>query len=192
MSRRFHTHDTRSPASRSARACLRAVLQSHGRVPNLLGMLAESPMALKAYVELSKTFATATLSPLERQVVMMTVTRLNASPYCMAGHSAISEATGVAGPCIEALRQGRPLGEPRLEALRRFTESTMYCRGRVDPTAWAAFDAAGYGNEQALEVLVGIALKVLSNYVSRMTGVALDEGFRHWAWPAADSGPDPT
>jgi AhpD family alkylhydroperoxidase len=173
-----------------ARAYLRKLQARIGFVPHLQALLAESEVALRAYGELAALYGAATLTPTERQVVMLTVTRRNGAPYCLAGHSAVAEATGVAVAVILALREGQPLPDPRLQALRAFTDAAHGGCGVVDDTTWAAFDAAGYSRQQALEVLVGITLKTFSNLASRMTGVALDEGFRTWAW-TADHGHTP-
>jgi alkylhydroperoxidase family enzyme len=185
----FRVHTAKSPASRGARAYLRALEQRRGFIPNLFGLLAESETALKLYGEMSQLFGQSTFTPTERQVVLMTVTRNNAAAYCMAGHSAIAEAQGDLPQLIRALRDGVPMADRRLQALRRFTEAVLVCRGRVGPQEWREFEAAGYGREQALEVIAGIALKVLSNYASRMTNAALDEGFRHWHWQADEPTP---
>jgi AhpD family alkylhydroperoxidase len=179
---RFPIHDARTAPTRGARAYLRSVRDRRGFVPHLYGALASSETALKVYGELSKFYSASSLTPTERQVVMMAVTRLNLASYCMAGHSAVAEALGVLPECIGALRTGKSLDDPRLEALRRFTESTYYCRGRADNGAWTAFESAGYTPTQALEVLVGVSLKVFSNFASRMTEIPLDEGYRHWVW----------
>jgi AhpD family alkylhydroperoxidase len=182
--KRFPLHDTRSAPTRGARAYLRAVRERRGFVPHLYGALAQSDVALRVYGELSRLYSESTLTPTERQVVMLTVTRLNVASYCMAGHSAVAEALGVVPECIGALRSGEPLDDPRLEALRRFTEAVYYCRGKADGAAWQAFETAGYTPTQALEVLVGVSLKVFSNFASRMTEIPLDEGYRHWSWRA--------
>jgi AhpD family alkylhydroperoxidase len=185
---RFAIHDPLSTPTRGARAYLRQLRTRRGFVPHLYGALASSETALKVYGELSRLYGGSSLTPTERQVVMMTVTRVNLASYCMAGHSAVAEALGVVPACIGALRTGEALDDARLEALRRFTEAVYYCRGKPDAAAWHAFEAAGYTPLQALDVLVGISLKVFSNFASRMTDIPLDEGYRHWAWSA---GPAP-
>jgi alkylhydroperoxidase family enzyme len=182
---RFRLYSRHNAPTRGAAAYLHAIERSRGLVPKLVAALAESEPALRAYGELSRRYAASALTPLERQVVMMTTTRLNAAAYCMAGHSAIAESLGLPREELLALRDGRALVDARLEALRRFTETAFYCRGRIDGATWNAFDAAGYGNAHALEVLVGIALKVFSNFASRMIAVPPDERFAAWSWTDA-------
>jgi AhpD family alkylhydroperoxidase len=185
---RFQIHQPNGAPAPGAREYLRAVHAARGHVPNLMAVLAESEAALRVYGELSTRYGEASLSLLERQVVMMTVTRLNAATYCMAGHSAIAAAAGMSAEQIDALREGHALDDARLEALRRFTEAAYYCRGKIDGGTWAAFGAAGYGNAQALEVLVGIALKVFTNFAARMTEVPVDPLFESWMHVPLEAG----
>jgi AhpD family alkylhydroperoxidase len=185
---RFNLYTPLSAPKPGARAYLRRTQRERGQLPRLFQALAESEPVLKAYGEASRLYAEGTLSLLERQVVMLTVSRLNAAPYCVSAHSAMAEARGVMPDIIVALREGHPLVDPRLQALRLFAEAALTHRGRVDALTWQRFEHAGYGNEQALEVLVGIALKVFSNYASRMTEVAPDDGATRWDWAPPTAG----
>jgi hypothetical protein len=48
----------------------------------------------------------------------------------------------------------------------------------------AIFLAAGYDKRQALEVLVGVTMKTLSNYANHLTDTPLNEQFAAEAWKA--------
>jgi AhpD family alkylhydroperoxidase len=178
----FPVLDAKSAPTRGARALLRQLQRRRGFVTNLNGALAASEVALRVYGEMARQYQQTSLTPAERLVVSLTASRLNQAAYCVAGHSAVAEATGMTRELIRALRRGAALADARLEALRRFTEAAYHGRGAVDEAAWRDFEAAGYQRPQALEVLVGIALKHFSHCASRMTEVTLDEGFRPWSW----------
>jgi alkylhydroperoxidase family enzyme len=51
-------------------------------------------------------------------------------------------------------------------------------RGRVEAQTIENFLSAGYGKEQILEVLIGVALKTMSNYTDHISPNELDEAFR--------------
>lgn len=80
-----------------------------------------------------------------------------------------------------ALRDGRPIEDPRLQALSQFTVAVVRGRGHVDEEV-KAFLAAGYQPPQVLEVLVGVMLKTLSNYTNHIAGTPLDDVFAARAW----------
>ncbi|WP_222872645.1 carboxymuconolactone decarboxylase family protein [Hankyongella ginsenosidimutans] len=90
-----------------------------GFVPNLHKILAESPAAHEAYSTLYKLATEKTnLTPVEVQVVMMTSNYHNRCHYCMAGHSMIMTMLKAPQDIITALREGKPLADAKLEALR--------------------------------------------------------------------------
>ena len=183
---RFKVHDARSAPTRGARAALREVQRQRGHVPQLHGLLAQSEAALRGYMELGAQLSKASLTALERQVVMLQANHFRQAPYCMAGHSAIAEALGMPLSWIEALREGQPVPDARTEALRQFTLGLLQERGDVSDAQWAAFNAAGYGTEQALEVILALSLKTLSNFASRMAALGPDTGLQPMAWQAPE------
>jgi hypothetical protein len=48
--------------------------------------------------------------------------------------------------------------------------------------ALSDFFAAGYTAQNALEVVLGVTMKTLSNYANHLTEPALDGAFKHEAW----------
>ena len=85
---------------------------------------------------------------------------------------------------IEALREGEPINNEKLQALRILVEHLHETRGFADDDAIERFLAAGYAKEQLLEVVVGIAAKTLSNYVNHLAETPVDEAFEGTAWDA--------
>lgn len=183
----YRIHDPESAPAASA-PLLEGVEKKMGFVPNILGALAESPAALKAYLGVAGAFETATLSPLERQVVMLVTSFENDCRYCMAAHSTMAAMQEVPAEVIDALREGGPLSDPRLEALRAFTRAMVRERGHTGPREREAFLSAGFTAAQALEVVAGIAMKTLSNYADHLMDPPLDPGFEAMVW----SGPPAT
>ena len=176
-----HTPETAPEASRPALAELKA---KRGFVPNLHARLAEAPAALQAYTGLVALVAASSLTPAEQQVVYMTANVIHECEYCTAGHSALARNAGLDAAAIEALREGGPLADPRLQALRAFTAAVVLERGRVQPGELEGFLAAGFTRAQVLEVLVAVAAKTISNYANRIAGTPLDAFMAKTAWVA--------
>lgn len=55
----------------------------------------------------------------------------------------------------------------------------MRGRGKVSAAAQAAFFAAGWQPQQVLEVVLGIAVKIMSNYTNAIASVPLDAVVQH-------------
>lgn len=174
-----HTLET---APVGSKPILEGAAQKYGFTPNLMAVLAESPTTLKTYGTLAGLFGETSFSPAEQQIISMTTSFENGCTYCMAAHSTISNMTGVPADVVESLRTGSAQADAKHEALANFTRSLVVNRGGSDAAALEAFLAAGYTKAQALEVLVGISQKVISNYANSLAQTPVDENFAGQAW----------
>ena len=181
----IHTVESAPEASREA---LRGAEEAYGFVPNLMGTMARVPSLLNAYWAVSKQLAATSLSPVEQQVVALAVSRHNECEYCMAAHSAVASLAGLPGEELDALRAGHRLGDPKLEALRAFTVAMVEERGHVSDAGIQDFLDAGFSVEQLLEVIVGIAMKTLSNFTNHVVHTPVDGAFQSFRWEAERSG----
>jgi alkylhydroperoxidase family enzyme len=92
---------------------------------------------------------------------------------------------GVSDDISDALRNGTPLSNARLEALRTFTLSVVRKRGNVDDSAVQAFLDAGFTQRHILEVILGISQKVMSNYTNHLADTPVDAPFKKFEWKKA-------
>ncbi|WP_341326671.1 carboxymuconolactone decarboxylase family protein [Methylotuvimicrobium sp. KM2] len=166
-----------------AQPLLEGSLKKYGFIPNLHGGLAEAPAALKAYIELTALFDQTSLSPTERQVVLLIASAENQCTYCVAAHSMIAKQMVKTDPAIvDAIRNLQPLPDSKLEALASFTRTVVKNRGFVSGKALDDFIAAGYSRAQVLEVVLGVTFKTLSNYSNHIIETPLDAAFEAEAW----------
>ena len=179
----FTTHSIQS-APDASKPFLQGAKDAYGFVPNLLGNMAEAPALLEGYMTLAGIFDQTNLSETERQIILMTNNRLNGCTYCMAAHTTISQMHNVAADVIEALRNGTPIADPKLEALRTFAEIVNESRGWPTEEQVSAFLAAGYTRQSVLEVILGTSLKVMSNYTNHIAETEVDRAFAPNAWSA--------
>ncbi len=89
---------------------------------------------------------------------------------------------------IQALREGTPLPNERLEALRDFTLTILRERGKVGDATVQAFIDAGYTKRQVFEVVMCLAQKVMSNYINHLTAPPIDKEFAAYVWQPNDQG----
>jgi AhpD family alkylhydroperoxidase len=162
-----HTLDT---APEGSKARLAEVTKAWGFLPKLHGKLAESPLVLEAYDTLfGMVAAKATLTPVETQVVYQAINVFHECEYCTAGHTYLSRMVKMDEQAIAALRNGTPIADARLQALRVFAEAVVRERGFVSNTAIDAFLAAGFTRANVLEVVTIAATKTISNYTNHIT-----------------------
>lgn len=182
MSYTIHSIETAPDTSREA---LAGALKAFGFVPNLLGTMAAAPALLKTYRAVEVLFDETSLTPTERQVVMLTTSYENNCEYCVGAHTAMSAMQKVSDDVVQAIRTGKPIADRKLEALRQLTSAIVTSRGFPADEALAAFHAAGYSQAQVLEVVLGVGFKTLANYTNHMAGTPLDRGFAKVAWTKA-------
>ncbi len=177
----LHSSET---APEGSKPILAAAQKKFGFVPNLIRVMAEAPAAVEAYTAVMGIFESSSLSDAEKQTVLLSASLANGCDYCMAAHSTIAAMKGVPAQIIEALRAGATLPDTRLDALAVLTRSVVETRAWPSEAAKEAFFAAGYGASEYLEVIVGVTVKTLSNYVNHAADTPLDTAFEAQKWAA--------
>lgn len=178
---RFASFDTDS-APQASRALVAGSLKRFGFVPSPVAKTALSPTLLKHLFAGFAAFESSTLSPLEQEVIALTIAFENECHYCMAMHSARLAASEDNAGLLASLREGRQLSDTRLEALRSFVLALVRTKGNVAENEWVAFGAAGYSNEHALDVVLGVGVYMLSTLTNVLTRAPVDPPFSAYAW----------
>ncbi len=178
---RFTQH-TAATAPEGGPEALARAQSAFGMVPNLIATMAEAPTVAQAYLDVHERLSASSFSPVEQQVITLTTSFQNGCDYCMAAESAVAKMVGAEDGLIEELRRGGPVTDQRIEALRTFTKTVVESRGWAGDDAVDAFLAAGFTKAQVLEVVLGVAKKVLSNYTNHLAGTPVDEPFKAFAW----------
>ena len=171
-------------APEASKPVMEMATQKYSFLPNLLGNMAHAPAMLKGYATLAGIFGETSFSPTEQQVVLMSNNLLNGCGYCMAAHTTISQGQGVPEDVIQALRDNTPIADAKLEALRQFSQVINISRGNPNAADTKAFLDAGYTEANILEVILGTALKVMSNYTNHVAKTPVDGNFSANAWTA--------
>ena len=179
-----YTADTAPEASRPL---LAAVKGQFGFVPNLQSFMAESPELLAAHNALWAEFAKTSLTQHEQQVVFMTAIYENDCHYCMAGHTTMAKMQKLGDDVIQALRNGGEIADPKLEALHRFTTLVVRDRGFVADAEVQALLDAGYTRRNVLEVVLGVSIKIQSNYTNHLVGTPLAPFMKGNEWIKAEA-----
>ena len=179
------TLHTEATAPEASKPLLAAAKKTYGMIPGLSAVMAEAPGLLEAYGTVGDLFANSSFDSNELTVVWQTVNVEHACHYCVPAHTAIAGNMGVSDEISNALRNETPLPDARLEALRTFTLNVVRGRGEVDDDAVQAFLDAGFTRRQILEVVLGVAQKVMSNYTNHLANTPVDAPFAKFQWQKA-------
>lgn len=172
----FVQHTTATATPQSA-AILTKVVERYGFIPNLAAFLAESPVVLESLLNLAGAFDRTTLTPQEQQLVLLTVSTLNGCDYCKLFHSGMGHIAGIDADTLKTVIALKPLSDSKLNALCEFTRKVTDERGWVRETDLQAFLAAGYTKANVFEIVMGCALKTLTNYSNHLTGTTPNPEF---------------
>lgn len=170
-------------APEAAKEGLLTAQKNSGYVPNLLRLLANAPVALETYQTVSGINACASLSLAEREAVQITAAAIHGCGYCVAGHTVLAEKKARLGEdVIAALRHVATVPDPRLDAVARFTQAVIATRGAVADEELARFKNAGFDDQAALEVVLGVSLATLCNFANNLGQPPLNEQLEPYRW----------
>lgn len=161
-----------SPAK--SKPLLDAVHKQLGVVPNLMKLVGNSPAALEGYLSLNGALAKGVLDSKLRERIALTVAEFNGCEYCLAAHSYLGRNLAKLNDSeIDAARDGTST-DPKADAALRFARRVAIERGRVSDADVAALRAAGFDDAGVIEIVVNVALNVLTNYVNNVAQTDVD------------------
>lgn len=176
----IHTIESAPIASQEA---LKAVQQANGFIPNLIGVLANAPTALETYRTVGGINGRNSLTAEEREVVQITAAVVNGCGFCVAGHTKIAlKLLKMPEEVVNALRAtSRIDSDDKLDTLARFTLAVMLQKAKLTEAQLNEFFAAGYNQQNAIDVILGVSLATLCNYVNNIAETPINPELQPFA-----------
>lgn len=160
-------------ASPEARALLEGIQAKHGRLPNMLKALANSPAALKAYLAVHRALEGGRLTVRLREQIALTVAEANGSQYCLAVHSSAARSLGLSKDEISNNRRAQST-EAASHAVLTFVHLLVTQRGHVSPAEVEHLREAGFDDGQIAEIVTTVAINTFTNYFNLTAGTPAD------------------
>lgn len=179
---------TLETASEAAKPLLEGAQRQMGMIPNMYARMAQMPGLLDTYLHGYGLFRSQSgFTPVEQEVVLLTVSRENSCAYCMAAHSMVGKSMSkVPQDVLDAVRAGTPIADPRLQALAEFTQIMLRKRGNPAAADVEPFLNAGFTEHHVLAVILAISVKIISNYSNHLFHTPVDAPFAPFAWQESD------
>jgi uncharacterized peroxidase-related enzyme len=169
-----------SEATGRAAELFSAVRQAIGKIPNsYIGIGGNSPVALEAVLSLEASLKKSSLSARDIEVVKLVVSQTTGCDYCLAAHTLMGKKIGLDREAILALRQARPSGNARDDAMARFVRHLITTSGTVESDVVAVIKQAGVSDAQIVDITMAVASIAFTNLFNRINDTTLD-------FPAAD------
>ena len=170
---------TLDSANPEQKAILEAAQKAVGFIPNMYANMANVPGVLSTYLHGYAEFRRKSgFSPAEQEVVFLAISQLNGCNYCTAAHSMLADkVSGVPSAVLAAIRARQPIPDARLQALYAFAQELVRTGGKPSQAIGEAFLAAGFTENQALQIVLAAAVKTLSNYTNHLCQTVVDDKF---------------
>lgn len=143
---------TLDDADPDARAVLEKAKAQVGFIPNMYARMANSPGLLATYLGGYARFRQQSgFTPVEQEVVFLTISRENGCAYCVSAHSVLADGMAKVPPAVtDAIRAGAPIPDARLAALNRFARAMVAKRGLPGRDDVDGLLSAGYTERHIL------------------------------------------
>jgi uncharacterized peroxidase-related enzyme len=162
---------TRDQVSQSNQALFDNLSKAIGMVPNLYAIMAHSENALGKYLAFQG--AKSSLSNKEKEAVNLVVSEVNGCVYCQSAHTVLGKMNGFSESDILDLRSGIS-SNSKLHAMVALAKDITQNKGRVNPASIDNFFAAGYTDENLIDLMMQISDKIAMNYLHNLTQIPVD------------------
>ena len=174
-------------APEASKPLFAAVNKQLGVVPNLMKLVGHSPAALEGYLSLNGALAKGKLDAKLRERIALAVAEYNGCDYCLSAHDYLGRNVAKLNDSdIDAARDGHATDartdaardfhseDPRAAAALRFARRVTELRGRVSDADLSTLRDAGFDEASTVEIVVNVALNVLTNYVNNVAQTDID------------------
>ncbi|MBB3354145.1 peroxidase-related enzyme [Rhizobium lentis] len=171
---RVTLHPSIEAAPEAARPTLEAIKKQMGVVPNVFRMMANSPAVLEAYSSLNGALGRGKLDKKIRERIALAIAQKNGCGYCLAAHTYTG--THVNKLSIDEIAAARRGGssDARADAAVKFAVKVAEERGSVSEDELHAMRAAGFDDEELLEIVAHVAANTFTNYMNEVFKTEID------------------
>lgn len=156
-----------------AKVLLDNVKQAMGATPNLFTTFAHAPAALEAYLGMVNALGNGALNPQLREQLAVTVAGFNGCNYCGSAHFFLGGKAGVSREELVANSKGQA-GDEKTQAALTFARALLEKRGKVSNEDLASVRAAGFNDEETIEILAHVAMNTFTNYFNETVLTVID------------------
>ena len=148
-----------------------------GLIPNFHKVLANSRAVVMAFEAMRRHLQKTKLRAIEREIVSVEVSRRTKCHYCMSAHSSFAQQLKMSREDIKAMREGRPMSNPRHALVQRAAKRIWDTQGRLSEEEIKEFNDAGLSVAELFEVIAVIGWYVTSTLSNNLARTEIDPIF---------------
>jgi AhpD family alkylhydroperoxidase len=173
---------TIASAPENSKPALEQLQKAFGVLPNIAAVIANSPKLINSLVGVFQQVHSSSFTEQEIQIVLLTDAVVNSCTYAVAFHTTLALQARVNSEETDAIRERRAPSDRRFAALSTLARTPIEKRGHVSEQELNSFIAAGFTQEQVLEVVAIVAASTITNYAGTIADPPLEDPFRRYAW----------
>ncbi|MGA8210091.1 MAG: carboxymuconolactone decarboxylase family protein [Nocardioidaceae bacterium] len=167
-----HSVETAPEPSRDA---LKALEARFGKVLNIHGEMAHSPVVLQAYVAIQSVVADyGSFDGATREAIALAVANADDCDYCQAAHTAGGKGAGLSDEQMLLIRRDDVSFDPKLAALLTLAREMTLRVGDVEDASWQAALDAGWSDVELTELTTHVTLNLFTNYFNHLVRTEVD------------------
>ena len=144
-----------------------------GVILNLFRLVGQSPAALEGYLGLMGAL-NKTLDVKTRERIALAVAQVNGCGYCLSAHSYLGANVAKLDEAELAANRRGHSSDPKADTVVVFAKKVTDARGKVSEADIAAVRFAGFTDAQIVEIVLNVALNVLTNFVNNVADTDID------------------
>ena len=158
----------------ASKPLLAAVQAQLGVTPNLMKLVGHSPAALEGYLSLNGAVAKGKLNVQMRERIALAIAEYNGCDYCLSAHDYLGRHVAKLSDAELAAARDAHSQDARTDAALQFARRVAETRGMVSDADIATLRAADFDEASVIEIVVNVALNVLTNYVNNVAQTEID------------------
>lgn len=152
---------------------LHEITTAFGVTPNMFRAVANSPAALRSMWGAFGALGAGVISPQLGEKVAVAIADRNRCEYCLAAHTALGKMAGATAAEMAQAQAGEA-DDAREAAAIVFALRVVESRGQASADDVAEVRAAGFDDQEIVELLAHVALNLFTNYVNVALDVPVD------------------
>ncbi|MEU4410633.1 peroxidase-related enzyme [Streptosporangium sp. NPDC023963] len=160
-------------ATGESKPLLDDITATFGTTPAMFKAVANSPAALKMMWAGFGALGGGRLGARLGEQIAVLVADRNSCEYCLAAHTALGRKAGVSAEDMSRAQDGHS-HDPRVGAALGFAAKLVEDRAQVTDSDVEALRAAGFDDEEIVELVAHVALNLFTNYVNVALSVPVD------------------
>ncbi|AJW96121.1 carboxymuconolactone decarboxylase family protein [Burkholderia gladioli] len=108
------------------------------------------------------------------ETIKLAISALSDCDYCVAAHSLLGKGAGLTAQTLRDIRENMITGDARRDALLNFVRTVYSTRGTVPTDVVDAIRAAGFTDQQVIDMLFVVTSITFTNLVNRVNDTVVD------------------